>query len=251
MNYFEKAISSINEIFAFIGASLSPSQIDFLESNSVSRSISPARTYEEQISLSPLKELPLPSIDQILNSEKLEESFSPYIEINELLSDIAHKFLKAFFKGSEYGYHYLDPTFISNRFGKTISEAYPGSSTEFVTFAESFWTLKLLHDEIVISHKDLNVTLLYGWLEFNIGSVFFPAGGGHPSIPLQQRINAQREILRLVGYQEIEGFISGNPMLRNIGNTSKKSATRSGCLGVFVILSFILFLIAVGFLKII
>lgn len=220
MNYFEKAITSLNEIFLFIGTSLSSSQIDFLKSNSVSKSISRPRTFEEQMSLTPLKELLLPSIDQILNSDKLEEPFLSYNQTNDLLSDIAHKFLKAFFKGSENGYYYMDPIFISNRFGKTISMAYPGSSKEFITFAESFWTLKLLYDEIVISHKDLNLTLLYGWLEINVGSIFFPTGGGHPSIPLQQRINAQRKIMKLVGYQKVEAFILGNPMLRNIQNTT-------------------------------
>ena len=229
MNYLEKAISSTSEIFSFIGTSLTNSQIEFLKSDSVAKSISPPRTFEEQISLSPLKELPLPTIDQILSTNNLEESFLPYIEINDLFSKMALRLLKAFFICSQNGYHFLDPVVITNRFGKTINVAYPGSSSEFIYFAETFWTMNLMHDEMVMSHKDLNITLLYGWLEFNVGSLFFPAGGGHPSISLEQRINAQRNIMKLVGYQHIDGLIDGNPMLRNVHYTNQSLSNKSGC----------------------
>lgn len=224
MNYFEKATSSFIEIFSSINISLTQSHIDFLKSASISKSIAPPRTYEEQMSLVPLRELPLPTIDQILNSHTLEEPFIPFSKSNKLFSGFALRLLKSFFKAAENGYHYIDPLNIENRFGKTISVAYLGASKEFITFAESFWTFKLLVDEIVITHKDLNLTLLYDWLEFNIGSVFFPAGGGHPSINLQRRIDTQRKLMNMTGFQKVEAFISGNPMLKGRQNIESNSS---------------------------
>ncbi len=210
MDYLKAAINSIGELYKCTNISLSQADLDLL--NSECSSIKPQPSIFDIMSSGELK---LPSIDTIIASTNYEDAFEQFREINSGIVNIASTFFKAFFLGAEQGFHFLEPSCIISIFHKDIKSAYPGSSKEFIRFAETFWTLQILQNELFISHRNLYLTQLFEWICFNVSSIFFPSGGGHPQISQKRFIDAQKIILRKVGYHDIDAFIEGNPQLKN------------------------------------
>jgi len=123
------------------------------------------------------------------------------------------------------GFAFAEPETIRERFGKSISENYPGATPEFLAVATSYWTLKQVHWNLFRTSSARPLAQLTSWLEEMIGAVFFPMPGPL-SVSPEVRVQTQRSILRKTGATiNEERFIAGNPILK------RRSA---GCLGVVV-----------------
>lgn len=202
----QTAIDSVKDIFNIINEPFTESQIKILktesqyEINSINDAISSG------------KRLYLPSVDNILSSEKYDDSFLQYYDFNPEITKIASCLFRGFFMVAQEGYHFLDPERIKKTFGKDISTNYPNSSQEFIMFAETFWTLKILHNDLFYLNRYLIITQVFGWLEFSISSIFFPIPGPR-KIPRDIHRQAQQNILKKVGYNKIDEVINGSPYL--------------------------------------
>lgn len=115
---------------------------------------------------------PLPDIDRILASPSLDEAFS-----TSPVESLAKDALRGFFLLGAQGFAFAPPESIRQRFGKTVAENYHGAGEEFLRLATSYWTLKQVQWNLLSSDLENPVTQLIGWLEINVGSLFFPTGG--------------------------------------------------------------------------
>jgi hypothetical protein len=140
-----------------------------------------------------------------------------------------------FYKCAAEGCAFTSVSRITERFGRSLEENYPGGSHAFLRFATSFWTLTLVKDDLWRDpeySKKLIFQLLSG-LDFNIGSVFFPTPG--PSkIPADLREKEMRRLILVNGAKiDVEEFIGGNPILSSRSVHGK----RSGCMGIIALLT--------------
>ncbi len=158
----------------------------------------------------------LPSIDDILNFPSL---YSLFFECDLDLWKIAGIMFIGIFQASTQKYYLLPVEYIKEYYGKSVEENYPkNSSQEFLEFAKTFWTLKLLLLKLQDVYPSKVITKLFEWLEFSISSVFFPTPGPE-KIPTEIREQAEIDILNKVNYSlSIESFINGNPYLRSLNH---------------------------------
>lgn len=163
---------------------------------------------------------PLPDMDRILASASLDEAFSTG-PVESLAKDV----LRGFFLLGAQGFAFAPPETIRQRFGKTVAENYRRAGDEFLRLATSYWTLKQVHWNLLASNREHPIAQLTGWLEENVGAVFFPTPGPM-SIASGIREQAQRNVLRKMGSPIHEDrFIQGNPLLRP---TASGSGTSDG-----------------------
>lgn len=140
-----------------------------------------------------------------------------------------------FYKCAAEGYAFTLVSRIKERFGRSLEENYPGGSHAFLRFATSYWTLKLVQDDLWRDREHSNKLIfqLLSGLDLNIGSVFFPTPGPH-KIPANLREQEQRRLILASGAKiDIEEFIKGNPILRSRSIHGK----RSGCMGIVALLT--------------
>ena len=174
----------------------------------------------------------LSETDQVLlmkPASQIEESEQPeVVALEEAMNS-------GFYKCAAEGYAFTSVGGIKERFGRSLEENYSGGSNAFLRFATSFWTLKLIKDDLwrdpELSNK-LIFQLLSG-LDFNIGSVFFPTPGPR-KIPAHLREQEIRRLILVSGAKiDVEEFITGNPILSSRSIHGK----RSGCMGIMALLS--------------
>ena len=155
----------------------------------------------------------IPGIDNILNCPLFDSLF---FNDNDNLKKIAGIIFIGIFRASTYKHYFLPIGLVKTYFGKSVEEYYPkNSSDEFLEFAKTFMTFKILLFKLQDNHPNKSITKLFEWLEFNVRSVFFPTPCPK-IISIEIRKQAQKDILNIVNYSaSIESFINGNPILNN------------------------------------
>lgn len=142
-----------------------------------------------------------------------------------------------FYKCAAEGYEFTSVSRFKERFGRSLQEHYPDGSQAFLRFAASFWTLKLVKDDVSRDqeHSDKLISHLLSGLELDVSSVFFPSAGlGNLRIPANLREQEMRRLILASGARiDIEQFIKGNPILSSRSVHGK----RSGCVGSIALLS--------------
>lgn len=142
-----------------------------------------------------------------------------------------------FYKCAAEGYEFTSVSRFKERFGRSLEEHYPDGSQAFLRFATSFWTLKLVKDDVSRDqeHSDKLISHLLSGLEFNISSVFFPSAGlRNLRISANLREQEMRRLILVSGAKiDIEEFITGNPILSSRSIHGK----RSGCMGSVALLT--------------
>ena len=143
------------------------------------------------------------------------------------IGEIYENILKGFFHCAAKGLTFIPKEIIIERYGKSVEQNYPEASNEFLKFAKTYWTLKILVDNLIKSGETdcLGVHFL-GKLEQVISPLFFPFPGP-TTIPTETREKHQRELLKASGANiDIEKFIEGNPILirdkMEISDTKKR-----------------------------
>ncbi len=102
---------------------------------------------------------------------------------------------------------------IKEQFGDSLEENYPEANEVFLTFAKTYWTLRVLVINLTESEREWIPTYLLANLEQSIGAVFFPFPGKVKIAP-SKREKKQRELLQKSGANiDIEEFMRGNPIL--------------------------------------
>ena len=130
------------------------------------------------------------------------------------IGEIYENILKGFFRCAAKGLTFIPKEIIIERYGKSVEQNYPEASNEFLKFAKTYWTLKILVDNLITSGEiDCLGGYFLGKLEQAIGPLFFPLPGPM-KIPPETREKHQRELLKASGANiDIEKFIEGNPIL--------------------------------------
>ena len=102
------------------------------------------------------------------------------------------------------GHSFADSARILRTFGQTLAQRYPRATPTFLRFATSYWTLKLMIDDLSrVDHALPGATTtvmaqLLKQLEIDVASVFFPSPGPI-RIPRFFRARRQRKILAQSG----------------------------------------------------
>ena len=105
-----------------------------------------------------------------------------------------------FFHSAAVGYAFVPPERIQHKFGSSLETRYRGATPTFVRFATSYWTLKLMNEDLWMAFQAVSgakITLhtqLLGKLENDIASVFFPTPGPM-RLPQFLRKRMQRKII--------------------------------------------------------
>ena len=130
------------------------------------------------------------------------------------IGEIYENILKGFFHCAAKGLTFVPEEIITEEHGRSIEQNYPEASNEFLKFAKTYWTLKILVDNLIKSGKiDCLGVHFLGKLELVIGPLFFPFPGPIEISP-KMREKDQREFLKASGANiDIEKFIEGNPIL--------------------------------------
>jgi hypothetical protein len=145
------------------------------------------------------------------------------------------------FHAAASGVAFLPIDVVENRFHRTLEENYPEASPSFLKFARSYWTFRMLQEQLVEHHPGRVITVAFQRVERDIGSVFFPMPSpmGRPLISARRREKTQRELIRVSGAPiDVEDFIGGNAIL--LRDRSK------GCLGVLIFLASVAILMALS-----
>lgn len=149
------------------------------------------------------------------------DALSPTAEAR--VSEIAEAIMSGFFAAATDGYEFVPQSRIRERFGRTLRENYPEAGDDFMRFAISYWTLKLLANDLW-DHRHTVAAGLLATLESQIASLFFPTPGPI-SIDWHHREAAQRQFLRQFAPRiNADRFVAGNPILLRDAR-----ASRSGC----------------------
>ncbi len=118
-----------------------------------------------------------------------------------------------FFQCAAEGYSFADPARIRLTFGQTLAQRCPRATPTFLRFATSYWTLKIIIDDLWRLDQALPGTTttvlaqLLARLETDVASVFFPSPGPI-RIPRFLRVRRQRKILAQSGAAiDIEEFL--------------------------------------------
>ncbi len=130
------------------------------------------------------------------------------------IGEIYENTLKGFFHCAAKGFTFIPEEIIIEKYGRSVEQNYPEASNEFLKFAKTYWTLKILVDNLIKSGKtDCLESYFLGKLEQVIGPLFFPFPGPMKISP-KMREKDQRELLKASGANiDIEKFIKGNPIL--------------------------------------
>jgi hypothetical protein len=127
--------------------------------------------------------------------------------------EIYESIFKGFFHCAAKGLTFVPEEKIIERYGNSIKKNYPEASNEFLKFAKTYWTLKIILDDLTDSGE---LECLGGHflakLEGDIGPVFFPFPGIIIS-PLTREKSQKQLIERSGANINIEKFIEGNPIL--------------------------------------
>jgi len=129
------------------------------------------------------------------------------------MGEIYGNIFKGFFHCAAKGLAFVPEKRIIKRYGNSLERNYPEASNEFLKFAKTYWTLKIILNDLTESGglECLGGRLL-AKLEGDIGPVFFPFPGIIIS-PLT-REKSQRQLIEISGANiNIEKFIEGNPIL--------------------------------------
>jgi len=130
------------------------------------------------------------------------------------IGEIYENVLKGFFYCAAKGLIFIPEEIIIERHGRSVEQNYPEASNEFLKFAKTYWTLKILVDNLIKSGEiDCLEDHFLGKLEQVIGPLFFPFPGPMIISP-SKREKDQREFIKASGANiNIERFIEGNPIL--------------------------------------
>jgi hypothetical protein len=117
-----------------------------------------------------------------------------------------------FLHAAATGYAFVQPQRISQRFGSSLEVRYPGATPSFMRLATSYWTLKLMNEDLRSAFqlvRAAKITLhaqLLSKLELDIASLFFPTAGPI-RLPRFLRRWMQRQMLRQSGVDmDVDGF---------------------------------------------
>jgi len=155
----------------------------------------------------------LPTIDEILAANTLELAFG-----QDPQSIVARDTFRGFFLLASRGFPFCDPQVIEKQHGRTIRANYPNTSEEFIGLATTYWTMKEIHGELFLNQVSGAVADLFGWLDLNVGALFFPTGGPS-SIDGQARLRAMKRMLFLVGSPLDPDRFAGKSRVANTGVT--------------------------------
>jgi len=115
------------------------------------------------------------------------------------IGEIYENILKGFFHCAAKGLTFIPEEIITERYGRSVEQNYPEASNEFLKFAKTYWTLKILVDNLIKSGKiDCLGVHFLGKLEQVIGPLFFPFPGPIEISPIM-REKDQREFLKASG----------------------------------------------------
>ena len=146
--------------------------------------------------------------------EMFKEEPSKAKKYTARIGEIYENILEGFFHCAAKGLTFIPEEIITGRHGRSVEQNYPEASNEFLKFAKTYWTLKILVDNLITSGEiDCLGGYFLGKLEQAIGPLFFPLPGPM-KIPPETREKHQRELLKASGANiDIEKFIEGNPIL--------------------------------------
>ncbi len=144
----------------------------------------------------------------------------------ERVAELGEFALKGFFLIAAEGEPFVPPARIKERFGKSLNENYPEAGPSFLRFATTYWTLKLVLEDLVLCDESARGSQrILELVEEFVRTLFFPTLG-----PLKihslRREQAQREVLSQVDAFDIDDFVVNNPIL-----IRDRVSERSGCLG--------------------
>lgn len=128
--------------------------------------------------------------------------------------EIYENMLKGFFHCAAKGLTFVPEEIITERYGRSIEQNYPEAGNEFLKFAKTYWTLKIILDDLNENGKlECLGGHFLGKLEQAIGPLFFPFPGPMVISP-KTREKHQREFLKASEANiDIEKFIEGNTIL--------------------------------------
>jgi len=130
----------------------------------------------------------------------------------ELIPEINERLQQGYFEAATDGFQFVPALRIQERFGRTLEANYPEAGSAFLNFAKTYWSLKLLLDEVEEDHPLLASALL-SQLERVIGPVFFPTPGPM-QVPVAQRKKDQEMLLtELAPRMDVQDFLEKNPIL--------------------------------------
>lgn len=90
------------------------------------------------------------------------------------LDSLSESLFRGFFHAASRGQTFADPSSIASHFGRTLEANYPEAGPAFLNFAYTYWTLKLLHDDLVDHHQgSLALNLLTKLLLLELAPIFF------------------------------------------------------------------------------
>ncbi len=142
-----------------------------------------------------------------------------YAELGEMMH-------RGFFIAAVRGHEFVPREVVQAERGQTIAANYPEASTEFLRFANSFWTLKYLADEMRAEDPYLALTSMLTGVDRQLGPIFFPVPGPVRISPARREADQRRILEALARGLDIDSFMKGNPILRR-----DRVAGGSGCLG--------------------
>jgi len=129
------------------------------------------------------------------------------------IGEIYGNIFKGFFHCAAKGLAFVPEERIIERYGNSLERNYPEASNEFLRFAKTYWTLKIILGDLTDSG---GLECLGGHflakLEGDIGPVFFP----YPGIIISplMREKSQRQLIEKSGADiNIKKLIEGNPIL--------------------------------------
>lgn len=168
---------------------------------------------------------------------------NPNQALKEVVAEASDIMSRYFFKKVSQGETFGSLTRIREAFGMSLEENYGLSSGPFINMAKTYWTYKLEVGDLFPKYHRLALSQILLKMENDFASIFFPTPGPM-KIPVSQRREAQREVLReYAPVVDIERFLSESPILR-------AEANKGGCLGMIALMTLppLSFLIVLWFL---
>jgi len=132
------------------------------------------------------------------------------------------------------GHEFVDPSRIKSKFGNSLEEGLPGSSSCFLNFAKGYWTFFILLNDLRKDNHQYIAFNMLSQIEVTIASTFFPTPGPFPKVAYTEK--NQRRFLSKFDI-DIDDFMKGNPVLQ------KKSRSPLAVLIIMIIVVVLLILI--------
>jgi hypothetical protein len=129
------------------------------------------------------------------------------------LEEIRLKAFNGFFHCAAQDIIFTDISRIKKFYGRTIEEACPGASHTFMKLAKTYWTFKVLLNEMVLGNRGKPVSsICFGLLQsidIDFAGVFFPTPG--PFGPSKKkREEAMRSLIEMSGAGlDVDDYIQG------------------------------------------